>query len=252
MSLSSGKLSWPPSLILAECIAVSLIVLVISAAQKFRNIEDALGFYGVYHREPLNQLIHFFGVPGIIWSAMIMYAHLPLPLLAWWKWRTISIPGAPSHPLSWAAVMWIFYMIFYLSIDPFGGTLYAPVVYGMYITSVNWTRYDQELRQHSEPTTSSPETWSWMGTGRVLKIAALIHLFSWYVQIHPGHTILEGAKPALMDSLGGALTSAPLFAFYEGLWFLGINKELQQKTLQLVAENTARLCAQGATMRVCS
>lgn len=244
--MSQLHLPWTPSLILAESIAASLIIVVISAARKFRNIEDALGFYGVYHREPLNQLIHFFGVPGIIWSAMIVYAHLPLP---WWGYQMkISIPGAPSHPLPWAAVMFLFYITFYLSIDPFGGTLYAPVVYLMYVTAVNWTRYDQELQNHKKQQIVK----SWVGTGRVLKIAALIHIFSWYVQIHPGHAIIEGAKPALLDSLGGALTSAPLFAFYELLWFLGINKQLQERTLQLVAENTARLCAEGAMMRACS
>lgn len=74
---------------------------------------------------------------------------------------------------------------------------------------------------------------------------------AWYVQIHPGHVVIEGAKPAVLDSFGGALTSAPLFAFYEGVWLLGINKELQERTNTLVAEYTAELCAAGASMRVC-
>jgi hypothetical protein len=28
-----------------------------------------------------------------------------------------------------------------------------------------------------------------------------VHVFSWYMQIHPGHALLEGRKPALLDSL---------------------------------------------------
>ncbi len=28
-----------------------------------------------------------------------------------------------------------------------------------------------------------------------------VHVFSWYMQIHPGHAVLEGRKPALLDSL---------------------------------------------------
>lgn len=28
-----------------------------------------------------------------------------------------------------------------------------------------------------------------------------VQVFSWYMQIHPGHAILEGRKPALLDSL---------------------------------------------------
>jgi uncharacterized membrane protein YGL010W len=118
----------------------------------------------------------------------------------------------------------------------------------MYVTASNWTQQDQERQMKKTSLRQVP----WTGTGTTLKIAAFIHILSWYVQIHPGHAIIEGAKPALLDSLGGALTSAPLFAFYEGLWFLGINKQLQQRTLSLVAENTARLCAQGATMRACA
>jgi uncharacterized membrane protein YGL010W len=36
------------------------------------------------------------------------------------------------------------------------------------------------------------QAWQW---------ALLVHVFSWYMQIHPGHAILEGRKPALLDSL---------------------------------------------------
>jgi hypothetical protein len=31
--------------------------------------------------------------------------------------------------------------------------------------------------------------------------ALLVHVLSWYMQIHPGHALLEGRKPALLDSL---------------------------------------------------
>jgi hypothetical protein len=45
---------------------------------------------------------------------------------------------------------------------------------------------------------------------------------------------------------------APLFAFYEGLWLLGINKELQNSTSQLVAKYTYELCTSGTVaMRAC-
>jgi len=52
--------------------------------------------------------------------------------------------------------------------------------------------------------------------------------------------------------VGGALTSAPLFAFYEGLWYLGIHKGLQDATIELVGEYTRDLCKGGdVVMRVC-
>jgi hypothetical protein len=36
------------------------------------------------------------------------------------------------------------------------------------------------------------QAWKW---------ALVVHVLSWYMQIHPGHAILEGRKPALLDSL---------------------------------------------------
>lgn len=74
----------------------------------------------------------------------------------------------------------------------------------------------------------------------------------WYVQIHPGHGIFEGAKPAVLQSIGGALTSAPLFAYYEGLWFIGLNKGLQEETKLLVDQYTVELCKKGINMRACA
>lgn len=36
------------------------------------------------------------------------------------------------------------------------------------------------------------KAWQW---------SLLVQAFSWYMQIHPGHAVLEGRKPALLDSL---------------------------------------------------
>lgn len=65
------------------------------------------------------------------------------------------------------------------------------------------------------------------------------------------HAIYEGAKPAITESFGGAITSGPLFAYYEGLWYLGMNKQLQEETLRLVDVHTKELCGNGAPLRVC-
>lgn len=36
-----------------------------------------------------------------------------------------------------------------------------------------------------------PHAWAW---------AAALFVLSWYAQIHPGHMMLEGRRPALLDS----------------------------------------------------
>jgi uncharacterized membrane protein YGL010W len=231
------------SFLVAQATAAVFVAIVFNAAIGFKDGSSALAFYGVYHREPWNQFIHFFGVPLIIWTIFIMIAHLPLPFFGKFD---IKIPFCKRHALSWATLVTVGYMIFFLMIDLFGGVLYFPVLYFMYVSAVNLMIRDQESANKKQDDASN-----WMGTGLLLKYAVVLHVLAWYVQIHPGHGIIEGAKPAVMKSFGGALTSAPLFAFYEGLWFLGINKGLEERTNELVAEYTAELCAAGASMRVC-
>lgn len=227
----------------AQAITAILVALIFKAAIGFKDASSALAFYGVYHREPWNQFIHFIGVPLIIWTILIMISHLPLPVLGKFD---IKIPFCSQHALSWATLVTTGYMVFYLIIDTFGGVLYAPVLYFMYVSAVNLMVRDQQAANKKQDDASS-----WMGTGTLLKYALLLHVLAWYVQIHPGHAVIEGAKPAVLDSFGGALTSAPLFAFYEGAWLLGINKGLQERTNALVAQYTADLCAAGKSMRVC-
>ncbi|VEU34701.1 unnamed protein product [Pseudo-nitzschia multistriata] len=87
-----------------------------------------------------------------------------------------------------------------------------------------------------------------------LSIALVVQILCWYLQVHLGHQIIEGAQPAVLESLGGALTIAPLFAFYEAIWALGINRELQESTLLLVEEYTRNICSEvgaEATMKAC-
>ena len=230
------------SFLVAQALTALLVGVIAKAAAGFKDASSALAFYGVYHQNPWNQLIHFCGVPFILWSILIIVAHLPLPYLGQYA---IQIPLAEKHAITWATLVTVGYTAFYIMIDTVGGLLYAPILYAMYVSAVYLTAQDQQAAKKK-----SDEA-SWMGTGKVLKIALLLHVISWYVQIHPGHAVLEGAKPAVLDSFGGAMTSAPLFAFYEGVWLLGINKGLQEKTNMLVAEYTADLCAAGAAMRVC-
>lgn len=142
--------------------------------------------------------------------------------------------------------------------------MYAPFAYLMYITALSITVRnmnekidevamtkkldDRSTNEKNVIGTANPTT---TGTSKLLKNALLIHLVGWYVQIHPGHAIYEGAKPAVLDSFASAITSAPLFAYYEGLWFVGLNKGLQEKTLFLVDVHTKELCQEGAQLRAC-
>jgi uncharacterized membrane protein YGL010W len=226
-----------PGLIVAHALSLIVSYIIIDAALKFENAGDALAFYGVYHREPWNQFIHFFGVPGILWSLLIFFVHLKVPILGD-AFQKIF----PDLELTYGLIMTLFYGIFYLQLDAMGGILYAPILYVYYTSAVYLTKRDQSVAGGS----------SWSGTGKLLTGAFVLHVLSWYVQIHLGHHVIEGAQPASLQSLGGALTVAPLFAFYEGMWMVGINKALQNTTLALVDQYTQEICEAGKiSMRVC-
>ena len=59
--------------------------------------------------------------------------------------------------------------------------------------------------------------------------AGLVHVFCWYAQIHPGHGIYEGRKPALLDSVLQAFLDAPLFVWYEVAFACGYDPALKQE-----------------------
>lgn len=215
------------------------------AAYSFMQHDDGgmletMAFYGVYHSDPINQIIHFIFVPCILWSAMIIMAHLPiLPIML------PALPGIPPHSFTWATAVLLLYFVFYLTIDWIGCCFYFPFLYVMYASAIQLHKIDQtEAAKRS----STP---SWMGTGRLIRRALLLHILGWYMQIHPGHKIFEGAQPAVLQSLGGALTSAPLFAYYEAVWAMGLRREMQQEVLIRVDKLRRELCLDGAQMRLC-
>lgn len=57
----------------------------------------------------------------------------------------------------------------------------------------------------------------------------VVHVFGWYMQIHPGHAILEKRKPALLDSFFQSLFMAPLFVCFEVVFFLGLRPKLYKQ-----------------------
>ena len=221
-----------PGLVLAHFTSGAVLFIIISAAFEFSDITDLLAFYGVYHRNPTNQLIHFFGVPGILWTILIFLVHLKVPMVETPSFVKQILPV--GHQITYGLLLTLFYLFFYLTIDPFGGILYAPVLYVMYMSAVYLTDQDQQKVDGKK----------WSGTGKLLLFTLVVHFFCWWIQIAVGH-VIEGAQPASLQSLGGAVTVAPLFAFYEGLWYLGINKQLQTQTLELVEQYTYDLCTSG-------
>ena len=163
--MASPVTSPSPSLLIAHGIAIVLMGFIIQGflSFTFEDTTEALGFYGVHHRDPINRLIHFFGYPAIICSLLVFFAHLAVPKLNF----TISIPFVKKHPFNYATVATLIYISCYLSLDLFGGVLYFPFAYMEYAIANNLAVGDQENARSAEKSKNASgkvDSLSWTGT----------------------------------------------------------------------------------------
>jgi uncharacterized membrane protein YGL010W len=165
---------------------------------------------------------------------------LPLSLLGLDRLPGMAGGGGKGkgHRVTWGTLMPLLYGAFYVSLEPATGGLFAALLCLMYMQASGAVAAERAFNEAAHAKGKAAQH-SWF------RFAFALHALSWYMQIHPGHGILEGVKPALVDSLGQALGVAPFFAGLEGMWFLGGAPELHQRVLLLVAENTAAMCAAG-------
>jgi len=118
------------------------------------NIAEELAFYGAYHSNFENQIIHMIFVPAILWSAFVMVGlvtHRFVPFLAW-----------------------LAYAGFYLYLDPVMGAFASAFYF------IVWFSADMLVRKPTEKKGAKgvpSMTWS-----AALKVAVIVHLLSWFFQ----------------------------------------------------------------------
>ena len=206
-----------------QALCICLLSVVAAAMLQSHDLEEALAHYGSYHQDPVNKAIHFVFVPTIWWSCCILLAYVPLP------GAHRSRVHRPEFCPTWAAVQLGAYVAYYLVLQPSCGVVYAPFLLGMYAHAThNVTHELSSPHKHGE--------WRWW------QKAALAQVVAWWAQIHPGHMIAEGVKPALLDSFGHSLSVAPLFAFLEGAWALGFQPQMHQEVLSYVHAERQQMC----------
>jgi len=228
--------------LLSSAAIAAFLVKVVSGMQW--NLEEQLGFYGAYHQDPTNQLIHFFFVPTILFATMLMLSHFSIFGLP------VTIPGTGGHNLNWGTVVLAIYTIYYVNLAPLVGSIFTGILLAMYAASTLLVAADCAAAGRKSGAAGKPAAAS--GIGFAMKLSLVLQVVSWYMQIHPGHALFEHVKPALFDSLGQALTVAPLFAFYEGIFFIGLEGDLQARTLAAVTSHRAAMCAENPAFAFCS
>ncbi|SCZ98918.1 BZ3500_MvSof-1268-A1-R1_Chr3-1g05708 [Microbotryum saponariae] len=173
------------------------------------DLESQFTFYGSYHTNKINVLIHIVCVPMILFTALILTHGLsnhtffrfqvPLPAqLGFGK----EIDVRATFPFLYAAGNALYFTI----LEPVAGMLYAPVLLTMgHMSNVLYdTRSD------------------------AMQKATVVFVASWIAQFI-GHGKFEGRAPALFNSLFQSLVLAVFFVWLELLFFLGYRPELHKK-----------------------
>jgi uncharacterized membrane protein YGL010W len=167
-----------------------------------KTLEQQMAVYAAYHRNPWNRLMHFIGVPVIIFSILIPMAWLRLPLGA------IEITGA--------AVFVAAVLVYYYLLD-------VPLAIAM-------TAFIVPVTYFAEWVARMP----WQ-TGLAVFLATFVG--GWALQL-VGH-VFEGRRPALADNLFQIFV-APIFLVAETAFALGLRRDTREEVEQLSHQHDAR------------
>jgi len=202
------------------------------------DLDEALGFYGSYHTNFINQLIHVVFVPCIVWSAMVIFNYINLSWLIGEVHLSDLVGVAAKNvpaPLSFfndnlvisaALFMAIGLTWYYLTLTFFPSLTYCIVfLWPLLLTATSFYHH-------------TPAAWQY---------ALALQVFSWYMQIHPGHAIFEQRNAALTDNFWAGLLAGPLFAWFEVLFWCGWNPQLRARLQVKIDANLTEFRAKEAS-----
>ncbi|OBZ76370.1 putative endoplasmic reticulum membrane protein C16E8.02 [Grifola frondosa] len=139
------------------------------------NINKQITFYGAYHSQSVNVLIHLVFVPVLLWTFQVMASQLPVPSFI--PPVHLVLNEYLTFDLNWSAIHAGIYLLYYFLLEPTAALLYVPQMTLSLLTATTFSY--------------KPDA---------LTTAALVHLGSWAAQF-AGHYLAEGRQPALIDNL---------------------------------------------------
>lgn len=169
----------------------------------FWDLEEQFAFYGQYHANKTNVLIHIFCVPTIFWTSLVLFNslfpwHTTIPLI-YGPLKTDVILNVPFlTALGYAA--------YFVGLEPIAGSIYAP-----FVIFLGWSA--NEFYANNANST---------------RVAGVVFVAAWIAQFI-GHGKFEGRAPALLDSLFQSLVLAVFFVFMEVMFELGYKPELHRR-----------------------
>jgi uncharacterized membrane protein YGL010W len=193
------------------------------------DFNDQLAFYGAYHQDWRNQIIHMIFVPLIVWSVMVWLAHVS-PIHPGYNYLTF-LPKTEIC-IDWPTFMTSALCVYYVYLEPVSGSSCAIFIIGLSLAAKWFVALEDK---------TGPKAVARLPKGTAWKVALVVHIMSWLAQILIGHEHFEGRKPALLDSFFQSLVMATLFVWNELLWFFGLNLELKAAVAPLILARKAAM-----------
>jgi len=170
--------------------------------------EDSLAFYGAYHHDSTNKLVHIVCVWPILYTALMFLHYVPAP--------AVISNIFPDQNITLSTIVAFGYALYYFFIEQPGlaGPMASAMVVGGYLfTEAIVASFNQ----------------AW-------KIGVIIHILCWIAQIY-AHQVYEKRAPAFLDNLLQAIVMAPLFVLLEVLFPFGYRRGLQEKVEKIALKN---------------
>ncbi|KAJ3565802.1 hypothetical protein NP233_g7411 [Leucocoprinus birnbaumii] len=188
------------------------------------DVTTQLTFYGAYHSNRINVLIHIICVPILLWTFQVLATQIPVP----------SLIPAIHHKfndylvfdLNWPSIHAGLYLLYYLALEPVAALLYVPQMTLSVLTATAFAQQSDAINR-----------------------AALLHAGSWVAQFL-GHGLAEKRAPALLDNLIGAVVLAPFFVHLELLFKAGYRPEFHRRINNEIGKEITKIRkAQGDKKR---
>jgi len=179
------------------------------------DVTKQLTFYGAYHSNKTNVLIHMLCVPLLIWSFQVMASKIPMPSFIPLIHHQFN--EYLAFNLNISAILTGLYFLYYLALEPIAALLYVPQFALSILTATAFSYRSDAMAK-----------------------AGTLHAVSWVAQFL-GHGLAEKRAPALVDNLLGAVVLAPFFVHLEILFSLGYNPGLHKRVQNGVGQEIARI-----------
>ncbi|KAH7550681.1 hypothetical protein JRO89_XS13G0247100 [Xanthoceras sorbifolium] len=161
------------------------------------DLEKHFAFYGAYHSNPVNILLHTLFVWPLFFTALVLFYFTP-PVYDLSQ-KIVFLPSglfSPALVLNFGFLFTIIYAVFYMCLDKKAGSLAALLCIACWVGASQLA--------HT------------LGFSLAWKVVLAAQLFCWTGQFL-GHGIFEKRAPALLDNLVQALLMGPFFVLLEVL-----------------------------------